>query len=77
MQQPENRIARPCVSLLTIKGTPTDAELVVLSQKKNSQAFEMLVKRHQRGVFNLLYQLAPDWNNTADLTQEVFIRAWR
>jgi RNA polymerase sigma-70 factor (ECF subfamily) len=55
----------------------TDAELVVLSQQKDPAAFEILVKRYQRQIFNVLYQLAPDWNTTADLTQEVFIRAWR
>jgi RNA polymerase sigma-70 factor, ECF subfamily len=55
----------------------TDAQLVMLTQQKDPTAFEILVKRHQRPIFNLLYGLAPDWNNTSDLTQEVFIRAWR
>lgn len=55
----------------------TDAELVLLCQQKDPGAFEILVRRHQRMVYNLLHQLAPDWNNTADLSQEVFIRAWR
>lgn len=55
----------------------TDAELVLACQKKDPVAFEELIKRHQRSVFNLLYQLAPDWNNTADLSQEVFIRVWK
>jgi RNA polymerase sigma-70 factor (ECF subfamily) len=39
--------------------------------------FEELVKRHQRTVYSLLYQLAPDWEDTSDLAQEVFIRVWR
>lgn len=55
----------------------TDAELIVLCQKKDSRAFEELIKRHQRTVYALLYRLAPDWNDTADLAQEVFIRMWR
>lgn len=55
----------------------TDAELIVLCQQKDSRAFEELIKRHQRTVYALLYRLAPDWNDTADLAQEVFIRMWR
>lgn len=55
----------------------SDAELIVLCQKKDSRAFEELIKRHQRTVYALLYRLAPDWNDTADLAQEVFIRMWR
>lgn len=55
----------------------TDAELVVMCQQKEREAFEELVRRHQRTVFSLLYKLAPDWTDTADLGQEAFIRIWR
>jgi RNA polymerase sigma-70 factor (ECF subfamily) len=58
-------------------GGKTDAELIVLCQKKDSRAFEELIRRHQRTVYALLYRLAPDWNDTSDLAQEVFIRMWR
>jgi RNA polymerase sigma-70 factor (ECF subfamily) len=54
-----------------------DAQLVLLCQKKDQVAFEALVKRHQRNVFAMLYKLAPDWNDTADLAQEAFIRIWK
>ena len=54
-----------------------DAQLVVLCQKDDQAAFDALVKRHQRNVFAMLYRLAPDWNDTADLAQEAFIRIWR
>lgn len=55
----------------------TDAELVLLCQKRDEAAFEELVKRHQRTVYSLLYKLAPEWTDTADLAQEAFIRIWR
>jgi RNA polymerase sigma-70 factor (ECF subfamily) len=55
----------------------SDRDLVLACQKREPQAFEELVKRHQRTVFSLLYQLAPDWEDTSDLAQEVFIRVWR
>src|ERR1700722_20319928 len=54
-----------------------DAELVGLCKKKDQAAFETLMKRHQRSVYAMLYKMAPDWNDTADLAQEAFIRIWR
>ncbi|MBS1993794.1 MAG: sigma-70 family RNA polymerase sigma factor [Cyanobacteria bacterium SZAS LIN-3] len=55
----------------------SDRDLVLACQKREPQAFEELVKRHQRTVYALIYQLAPDWDDTTDLAQEVFIRVWR
>lgn len=56
----------------------TDVELIEACQKQDEAAFSQLIKRHQRAVYAILYQLAPDWKNEAsDLAQEVFIRVWR
>ncbi len=55
----------------------SDRDLVLACQRREPAAFEELVKRHQRTVYALLYQLAPDWTDTSDLSQEVFIRIWR
>jgi RNA polymerase sigma-70 factor (ECF subfamily) len=55
----------------------SDRDLVLACQRREPAAFEELVKRHQRTVYALLYQLAPDWQDTSDLAQEVFIRVWR
>lgn len=54
-----------------------DHELVECCQTGDKDAFEILVKRFQKRVFALLYQLAPDWRDLNDLTQEVFIRVYR
>jgi RNA polymerase sigma-70 factor, ECF subfamily len=77
MGLPKEKSVRSSLTLIHGSQNKTDAELVVLSQQKDTSAFEVLVRRHQRSVYNLLYQLAPDWNNTSDLAQEVFIRAWK
>lgn len=77
MGVPKEKSVRASLTLITGNQGKTDAELVVLTQQKDTAAFEILVRRHQRAVYNLIYQLAPDWNNTSDLTQEVFIRAWK
>ncbi len=54
-----------------------DSELVIACQSGSREAMEFLVKKHQRSVSSLLYQLAPDWSDTSDLSQEVFIRVYR
>ncbi len=63
--------------MATAYSQKSDRDLVLACQKRDPAAFEELVKRHQRTVYALLYQLAPDWTDTSDLAQEVFIRVWR
>lgn len=55
----------------------TDLEIVELCQIGKKEAFQELVKRYQKNVFALLYQLAPEWRDLNDLSQEVFIRVYR
>jgi len=45
--------------------------------KRDRVAFEELVSRYQRYVDKLLYHLASDWSDRADLAQEVWIRVYR
>ncbi|MGK7872281.1 MAG: sigma-70 family RNA polymerase sigma factor [Xenococcaceae cyanobacterium] len=40
-------------------------------------AFAELLRRYQSHVEKILYHLAPDWQDHADLTQEVWIRVYR
>lgn len=63
--------------MVTAYHQKSDRDLVLACQRREPQAFEELVKRHQRTVYALLYQLAPDWSDTSDLAQECFIRVWR
>jgi RNA polymerase sigma-70 factor (ECF subfamily) len=48
-----------------------------LQRRPDKIAFAELVKRYQSYVERLLYHLAPDWSDRADLTQEVWIRVYR
>ncbi len=41
------------------------------------RAFAELIRRYQSHVEQLLYKLAPDWTDRADLAQEVWIRVYR
>lgn len=40
-------------------------------------AFAELVRRYQSHIDRVLYHLAPDWTDRADLAQEVWIRVYR
>ncbi|MBD2139693.1 sigma-70 family RNA polymerase sigma factor [Anabaena sp. FACHB-1237] len=40
-------------------------------------AFSELLRRYQSQVDKVLYHLAPDWSDRADLAQEVWIRVYR
>lgn len=74
-----NRILRVIITKMTKFdfSKTQDHEIVELCQIGDRFAFEELVKRYQKRVFSLLYQLAPDWRDLNDLSQEVFIRVFR
>jgi RNA polymerase sigma-70 factor, ECF subfamily len=55
-------------------------DLIVLCQsgaRPDKTAFAELLRRYQSHVDRLLYHLAPDWSDRADLAQEVWIRVFR
>ncbi len=58
----------------------TNSELVALCQQRlrpDRAIFAELLRRYQGHVDKLLYHLAPDWPDRADLSQEVWIRVYR
>ena len=56
----------------------SDTRLILACQRKEHQAFNVLIHRHQRYIQTLIYNLAPDWNSCReDLIQDVLIRVWR
>jgi RNA polymerase sigma-70 factor (ECF subfamily) len=55
----------------------SDAGLVARAQGGDLAAFEQLVRRHQRYVFNLAYRVLGDYVEAEDVAQEAFVRAWR
>jgi len=54
-----------------------EAELVTELQSGSDAAFDWLVTHYHVGVYNLVYGLLPDASDAADVTQEVFLRAFR
>ena len=45
--------------------------------RPDRSAFAVLLRRYQPHVDRVLYHLAPDWQDRADLAQEVWIRVYR
>ncbi|NJP11297.1 MAG: sigma-70 family RNA polymerase sigma factor [Leptolyngbyaceae cyanobacterium RU_5_1] len=45
--------------------------------RPDTAAFAELMRRYQSHVERVLYHLAPDWQDRADLAQEVWIRVYR
>jgi RNA polymerase sigma-70 factor, ECF subfamily len=59
------------------KGPDDDAGLVVLSQKGDLDAFEQLVKKHQKKMFNLAFRIAGDRDDASEIVQDAFVAAFR
>lgn len=54
-----------------------DEELVLLSKDGDLDAFNRLVERYQRQVYNLCYRLLGNREAAEDATQETFLSAYR
>jgi RNA polymerase sigma-70 factor (ECF subfamily) len=55
----------------------SDATLVARARRGDEAAFEQLMLRHQRYIFNLAYRVLDDYTEAEDITQEAFVRVWR
>jgi len=54
-----------------------EASVIKECQKGNIDAFDILVDRYKERVYSLAYQMIGDHISADDVTQEVFIRAFR
>jgi len=56
---------------------PTDADLVEASRAGDRAAFDTIVARHGRHVYQLCYRFVGNHEDASDLAQDVFVRAYR
>ena len=56
---------------------PTDSDLVAAAREGSREAFDVIVERHQRQIYQLCYRFAGNHEDASDLAQDVFIRAYR
>lgn len=54
-----------------------DVKLVQASQQGDTKAFEILILRYQRQIFNLIYQMTHNAEAVEDIGQDVFVAAFR
>jgi len=55
----------------------SDATCVRRIQHGDTDAFEILVRRHEKVIFNLVYRMLGDYDDAAETAQEVFLSAYR
>lgn len=70
--KPRSNTSEPMVS-----DAISDAECVRRLQQGETDAFEILVRRHQKTIFNLVYRMLGDYDEAADIAQEAFLSAYR
>ena len=68
--EPEGRIDRSLAEL-------DEPALVEACLAGRPGAFDVIVERHQRSVYQLCYRFVSNHEDAADLSQDVFVRAYR
>lgn len=74
MSQPATGPASTAVLTATVID---DATLVVRAREGDLAAFEALVRRYQKRIYQLALRMTRDRGEAEDITQEVFLTAWR
>lgn len=54
-----------------------DIEYVVQCQKGDTEAFAVLVERHQKKMLNIAYRMTGNYEDACDVVQEAFLSAYR
>lgn len=54
----------------------SDRELVARSRGGDMGAFDLLVGRYEKQVYNTAYRLSGSYDDASDIAQEAFLRAW-
>lgn len=57
--------------------TAEDRHLVSLTLRGDGRAYETLVRRYQKLVYNVLFQMLQNHETAADVTQDTFLKAYR
>ena len=54
-----------------------DSELVSAAADGSRDAFDVLVERHRRTVYQVCYRFVNNHEDASDLAQDAFVRAWK
>jgi len=53
-----------------------ERKLIERSRRGDLAAFDELVRRYERSVYNTAYRLSGSYDDASDIAQEAFVRAW-
>jgi RNA polymerase sigma-70 factor (ECF subfamily) len=67
----------PLPDTVSAQAEQDDTQLVKASQQGDQDAFALLVRRHQRRVFNQSLRMLQDYDDASEVTQEAFLAAWQ
>ncbi len=67
----------PSLETLTRLRAVSDPELVAAFLAGERDAFDVIVERHRRQVYQLCYRFLGNHEDASDLTQDVFVRAFK
>lgn len=59
------------------KDPDPDYETVLRCQRGDVDAFEQIVVRHQKKMFNIAYRMTGDYNEAAEVVQDAFVSAYK
>jgi RNA polymerase sigma-70 factor (ECF subfamily) len=54
-----------------------DAQLAALAAAGSREAFDVIVERHRRAVYQVCYRFMNNHEDASDLAQDAFVRAWK
>lgn len=54
-----------------------EKELIIRTQRGESEAFNPLVNKYRQKIYNLIYQRVRNRETAEDICQEVFLKAWK
>lgn len=55
---------------------PEERKLIERAGRGDVAAFDVLVRRYERSVYNTAYRLSGSYDDASDIAQEAFVRAW-
>lgn len=67
----------PPRSEATVLATLDDSGLVAACLSGRRDAFDTIVERHRRAVYQVCYRFVNNHEDASDLAQEAFVRAWK
>jgi RNA polymerase sigma-70 factor (ECF subfamily) len=59
------------------KATDEDTEMVSLSKKGDTDAFEILVNKYQKKMLNIAYRMIGNYDDACEIVQDAFVSAFK